>query len=771
MVTNGGLVRIRAEQAGQGSLPATATETLFNRPTARFTERAVWPGIPPARVWTMDMIGSRICVGMEQGVAILDASNPDNPQVEGWIDTGGPVYEIEMVGALAYAVGTTGLHIIDCAAPGKPERVGHLQLGVTIQALAVHGSIAYLGAPYLLVVDVSDPRSPTQISSIENVNEASLIQLHEELLYVIANGRIRRFDVSNPRNPTPVFGGRGPFATSLALEGGLAYVGTQNGIEVHHRTFVNETPLSQLAIGSVKSLAAINGVVIASTAGNAILTADFRNHLQPVRLSSISKATDELRIQEDKLFASTLDGIEVYDLADLSKPRRTQMMEIGQSAAVRDIAVVGDLVYLASSSAGVRIVQISPTNRIVQLANAKVEGIATAIAVSNNIALISQGLDGLSVFDVSVASQPRRLAKVPASSGSVTTSPQIGDSFGYLLNGASFDILNISDPTNPGLVGRLKLAGDNAVISPDSLALDSDGQHAVVALSKGGLAELDLRDPANPVELRGWPEGGPMRAVSLRGSIAMTWSLQKGLRIVSLGEPNSARVVGRYDSVRVASGWTKDDLVYLGDGEGRIHVLDVAAPYEPVLLGQSAPSGSPQAIQVVGKTVFVADSKVGLRILDVEIGLPQSLGLNLPGRAVVGEAPWGLPRSAESGLRIRYTVVNGPALLAENLLRFTGPGTVVLRAEIPGTSPYLSSIEEWTIQSLVLPEIRLIRDGDSLYAEWPSSAAEYTLESSDRLDPTADWRGYQDSLDVHAEFIRALLPIGESARFFRLTRP
>lgn len=771
VVTNAGLVRIRAEQVGKGPLTSAAREILFNRPTVRFTERAVWPGIPPDSVSTMEIKGPRICVGTRQGVAIFDASDPKDPQVEGWIETGGYVNAIKMVGNLAYVVGARGLHIIDYGGPGKPELVGHFYPGSEIQAVDVRGSIAYLGTGYLLIVDVSNPKSPTQISRIEDINKISLIHSHEEWLYSVINGRLSRLDVSNPQDPKLQLAGSAPYATSLALEGGLAYVGTYDGIEVHDQTFARDTPLSRFQCGGVKSLAVTNGVVIASTMANALLVVDFRDHSQPMQLSSIFKAPGDLRVQDDKVFSTTQDGLEVYDLADLSMPRRVQMVNIGQASIVRDLQVVGDLVYLASS-AGLRILKISPTNRVVQLGNYNTEGNASAVAVSNNVALLSVGLEGLNLLDVTVAKQPKLIANVPSAAGVFTGDSQIRDSLAFVLNGSSFDVLNIGDPTRPKRVGTVKLAGGSAAGGRSgSLALDLEGHYAVVVLAQGGLAELDLRNPESPVELVGWPEGGPIQTVRLRDSMALTSSFQKGLRIVSLNDSDSARVLGRYDPVGTTSIWTEEDLVFLGARDGSLHVLDLASPYQPVLLGKAAPAGTPMAIQVVGKTVFVADSQMGLRILDFEIGLRQSLGLNLPEEAMVGEVPWELPRSVEPGLSVRYTVVSGPALFEENFLRFTGPGTVVIRAEMPSTAQHLSAVEEWRIQSFVLPEIRLIREGDSMYAEWPTSATDYVLEYSDRLDPAAPWRGYEGSLSSDGEFIRALLPVGELAQFFRLRRP
>lgn len=78
------------------------------------------------------------------------------------------------------------------------------------------------------------------------------------------------------------------------------------------------------------------------------------------------------------------------------------------------------------------------------------------------------------------------------------------------------------------------------------------------------------------------------------------------------------------------------------------------------------------------------------RVFDDSAPMPQSLVFTPPARRFVGEGPLTLSLHAQSssGLPVEFEVVSGPGQIAGDVLSFSGPGTVRVRASQPGDATY-----------------------------------------------------------------------------------
>ncbi|MFC1779696.1 DUF1566 domain-containing protein [Thermodesulfobacteriota bacterium] len=139
--------------------------------------------------------------GNDDGLQVVDVSNPSNPIQIGWIDlpqVGGLYVE----GSYVYvAVGNNGLRVIDISRPQSPTIVGTIDTPGDANNVTVSGSYAYVveGSAYqaipggVQIIDISNPSNPTLTSSIETTSSANDIFVSDELLYV-AEGNLNNPD-------------------------------------------------------------------------------------------------------------------------------------------------------------------------------------------------------------------------------------------------------------------------------------------------------------------------------------------------------------------------------------------------------------------------------------------------------------------------------------------------------------------------------------------------------------------------------------------------
>jgi hypothetical protein len=144
----------------------------------------------PVRVVTYNTGGSASSVDVSGSYAyladgvtdlqVLDVTNPANPRRVGSYDTdewnnigaehGGAALQMQVVGRLVYSAGEDGLHILDVSDPTNPARLGGFNIIPFQYAFSVSGHYAYAayysftrGLVFLYVLDVSDPTNPALV--------------------------------------------------------------------------------------------------------------------------------------------------------------------------------------------------------------------------------------------------------------------------------------------------------------------------------------------------------------------------------------------------------------------------------------------------------------------------------------------------------------------------------------------------------------------------------------------------------------------------------
>lgn len=127
------------------------------------------------------------------------------------------------------------------AQPAMPLPIRLSTLNVAADGIAVQNRFAYcISAPVgkIVVVDVSDPRSPATLASVPTqFPKPNAIRVQETFLYVTeggASGRLEIFDISKPSNP--VSAGTVALASAeprgLEVQGDRAYVLQDDGAEI-----------------------------------------------------------------------------------------------------------------------------------------------------------------------------------------------------------------------------------------------------------------------------------------------------------------------------------------------------------------------------------------------------------------------------------------------------------------------------------------------------------------------------------------------------------
>ena len=372
---------------------------------------------------------------------------------------------------------------------------------------------------------------------------------------------------------------------------------------------------------------------------------------------------ESVAVQSDYAYVAIKEGLHVIDVRDPTLPavvgewQPPEPPETGVTRWINAVAVSGAYAYLAASSSGLRILDISNPNTPATVAaytTQHANGIALAnnyayvadagglyiinvnlpsspqlatvfdfqvfddVAVAGNYAYIAAGRSGLRIVDVSTPAAPVAAGSVWTAQGSAQRVAVAG-THAYIAVAAWGDepgglsVINVAAPSTPQETGFFALSWPAS-----ALGVAVMGDYAYLAVENLGLRTFDVSAPASPVESNVYQTLGTVVGVASAGDYVYVADLQGGLRSVDVRDPAQPAVRGAYDT---PNPWPRGVAVagthaYLVDGES-LRIVDRSAPDNLTETGVYTTPGTATAVAVALNHAYVADVSAGLLILNV----------------------------------------------------------------------------------------------------------------------------------------------------------
>jgi hypothetical protein len=289
------------------------------------------------------------------------------------------------------------------------------------------------------------------------------------------------------------------------------------------------------------------------------------------------------------------------------------------SWAVADLAVAGPWLYVADADFGLRVVDASRTDRMVEAGRLEAPGIRALAVQADHPGLIYM-IDerSVAVVDVRNAALPQILGRLPLHAEGQRIAPRLRDlavSGGYILVAADhlgLWMVDASDPRRLQETSRLALPDTAQPDIADGIAVD--GAHAFLASSSSNrIHAVDVSDASEPRRMGSLDvEWQPSGVAARDGHLYFGSNSPSALTIVDARDPAKMQVVGsRWTSGYVRSVVVDGDVAYVSSGD--LLVMDVSRPDDPTLITSlEVPHGqwwvtSGGALALEGDRVYVAD--------------------------------------------------------------------------------------------------------------------------------------------------------------------
>ena len=615
-------VAVKGAFAYLGQGPRLVTLDISNPAAIRFISRSdLLPGV----VQDVEVEGVYVYVTTRySGLHIFDISQPEKPVHISAVEPENPgCGSIVLQDGKAFvACNVSGLFIVDVSTPTMPLVLSSGEIPGAMLAISVRDQMAYLvdaSKEGVRVVDVGDPSNPKEVGFFDadlipttyKVMPWSMDMCGDQLCLAVFNYGLVVLDVSDPTNPTMI-GGQTPFSPSgIICDNDTAYLLSDlDGVRVFDLT----NPAQPQQIGMMPTSVGGFEFTIQETVERNQYLADGKLFIP-----------DQAR------------GLTIVDVRDPRSPTR-----IGQYVSpvpdwMFDIEVVDKIAYVASRYAGLRIVDVTNPDNMVELAyddERKDLHLQNPVDIDmyNDYALIADANTPFLLWDVSDPNSPKQIGDVyddiATDSGDDLV---VWGNYVYLSASGLQDafypgwglwVIDISNPENPQAVNFIDLLnGEWSLSVQDGVLYALDGWTVKEDDAPLSLRVLDLSNAAQPTEILSMPIPdyqplSPSEVIAQGDWLYMILGNQ-GLKLFDISEPRAP--VGVPVSIEGIPFLSAQTMVVDGNTmiiNGFI-VLDISNPTAPVFIGIAFERIEPWTCDIEGDRVYVATRFHGIWVYEL----------------------------------------------------------------------------------------------------------------------------------------------------------
>jgi hypothetical protein len=198
----------------------------------------------------------------------------------------------------------------------------------------------------------------------------------------------------------------------------------------------------------------------------------------------------------------------------------------------------------------------------------------------------------------------------------------VSGTYAYVADGSSLQVIDISDPQNPGVLGSVATPGN-------AWAVAVSGSYVYVADDDYGLQVVDISNPASPQIVGAADTPNFAYGVAVSGGHAYVADAASGLQVIDISNPTIPQIVGSADTPGIAEGIAvRGTYAYIADGDSGLQLVDISEPESPLIVGSVDTPGHANGVAVSsdGNLVYLADLASGLRLIEISDGSPYLRG-------------------------------------------------------------------------------------------------------------------------------------------------
>lgn len=543
------------------------------------------------------------------GIEIWDLTVIENPVRMSRIPTEPyPRWGIDFMGDYLFVTTDFSVYSIDISDPYHPSFMDELNLGTDLlNQQVLNGNLLYVetSSQGLKLIDVSDPSNLTLSGSSSYLSGARFC-IQGDYLYGVTSSSLKILNISDPGSIS--FAGSLPltgYPQDLAVQGNIAYVArmsTDGGMQ----TIDISNPSSPVDIsiypGNFQHIKVnSNYVYLTFSSEFTILDASDSSAVTYKGGFEMPGFVSQVTASGNYLYAGS-NGLRVIDISDSTHPVQTGYLDLYGDLT----AMAGDslLIYCPLSmgaSNNVYTINVSDPSDPQVLDNFTCPVMTVDLAVKGNLVFVACWWDGVRVFDISDPSNIVQIAHtmgwtqggIPGETFCYAQAIAVEGNYLYIVDYGPFSeedtyglyILDVSDPANPVLANRFQgITGHPVDIAVKGTVIYSaDGY--------GGVEAIDVSDPLNPSSLSyvNLPDGATGITVEDNFAYASNY-IMGGVEVMDIKDPADMQLTGWYkpSGCFALSAASQEGRIFIADGLGGIQIYRNLLVTPPISVAQDA---------------------------------------------------------------------------------------------------------------------------------------------------------------------------------------
>lgn len=535
--------------------------------------------------------------------------------------------------------------------------------GVAVD-IALQGNYAYLanGAEGLQIQDITDPKKPIIVGSLDTYFTALGVAVSGNYAYVAAYDRLYVVDVQTPSAPSIAAELRATGDTfgSVKVSGDYAYIiSYPNGLEKLSVVDIS-TPTSPRLIGTytpevvsrqVYGLAVSDQYAYLVGPGVGLQIVNFADPTSPQLVGSLEKISDtdsvagwNITVSNGIAYINDLVGLRIINVSDPTAPSLISTYS-DRGGMSYGIAVNALTVYTTQSRSLFAIDATTPTAPVLATSYS-VTAQADALASDGTYLYVADEEGGLQTINIAeTESEPPPSSRTtPTLLGSFSTSNTVYglDVSGHYVYLANYDHLTVVDATDSSELTKVadyiphiksKVTGVQYITD---VVVKGNRAYLVVG---GGVEIVDISDPANPAYLGGYMRGFMNTSLAVSGNYVFLgvdrqrdvyYPAFNGLEILDVSDATTPKLIGSlavavsdYHQTLYRMAIEGDTLYAVQPSSGLVDIFNVSDPSVPKLISETKLGSvvktvsGPVDINAKGKYAYLADLQSGFSVVDM----------------------------------------------------------------------------------------------------------------------------------------------------------
>jgi hypothetical protein len=339
---------------------------------------------------------------------------------------------------------------------------------------------------------------------------------------------------------------------------------------------------------------------------------------------------NEVEIQGNQaILAHGEAGVRIIDITDPD-----ELIEIGSYDTLGDakrLELKGENIYVATGNFGLMVLDFSDPQVIKFVDSLNTPGIAEDVALDNKHAYVADGNNGLYVVNIE---NPENIRHPDDYSdfdpGGYMHRIVLDGKTAYLADrSGNVRIIDVSNPNSPNELGVIE-AG--AVVND----IDIRGEEAILSASERGIVVFNIKEPSQPEELGSYDSNGNAEALTFQGLHAYLADGPAGIKYIDLTHYDRIAEIGKYETPSNAVDVdVKDDQVYVADERAGLHAIETDYSITAKLRTPASQPSNSVDVAVSDGVAYLANESAGVRIISISSPtVPKELGLyDTPGLA------------------------------------------------------------------------------------------------------------------------------------------